>query len=766
MADYDFHQLSAYDLEILARDLLQAQWGVTIESFKSGKDGGIDLRYAQGNENLIIQVKHYMRTGLNGLLYELRKEAQKVQGLEPKRYSVVTSVPLSAANKDTIVSLIGNDILAPQDVLGREDLNNLLSQHPEIEQQHFKLWLASKTVLDRVLHNAATTQSDFKAKQVHEKACRYVQSKAYPEALKMLKEHRVAVISGPPGVGKTTLADLLLYEHLEKGFQAILIQRDIDEGKAVFEFSKKQVFYFDDFMGATFLGDTSGGSIGANDKALLDFVAMVKASPNSRLIVTTREHVYSQAMSRSERLRDSSLSDFRVFLHMPGYSFTQKARILYNHLYFSDLPHDYRAELLKDEFYLKIVKHKKFNPRLIEWLTTYRRFRDIPVENYRGFIENLLNDPSEIWRHAYEQEISDAARSLLLALFSDGGNARTAVLEREFTALHEERARRYGFQTKPEDYRSALREISNSFIKATGDTHIEVIDPSVLDLLNTVIREAPNNASDIIASATRFSQIQRVWTFAKAEGGPAMDNALQQGAARLAPAIRARALEDRKFEVGEKAYGYRGPTHEARLVVLLEMADRYPASPYIELVKPMFERLQKEWKAGNLDISDGVRAVRTLSASTRLPKSEAATMRSELLEQVLHEASSGCGSDELRELIGVIDTSNGASAEHLEAARAAFASYEDSFFSEELSQCQSTEQFNGIIDDLDLIATELSVDVDQLVERVADAQTEFEERSYEYADHMQDEWKEQWRENRDFECTVSEMFGSLKDESN
>ncbi len=43
MLDYDFHQLSPYDLEILARDLLQAHWGVTIESFKTGKDGGIDL---------------------------------------------------------------------------------------------------------------------------------------------------------------------------------------------------------------------------------------------------------------------------------------------------------------------------------------------------------------------------------------------------------------------------------------------------------------------------------------------------------------------------------------------------------------------------------------------------------------------------------------------------------------------------------------------------------------------------------------------------
>lgn len=50
MPEYDFHQLSPYDLEILARDLLQAHWGVRLESFKTGRDRGIDLRYAPGRD--------------------------------------------------------------------------------------------------------------------------------------------------------------------------------------------------------------------------------------------------------------------------------------------------------------------------------------------------------------------------------------------------------------------------------------------------------------------------------------------------------------------------------------------------------------------------------------------------------------------------------------------------------------------------------------------------------------------------------------------
>jgi hypothetical protein len=470
MPEYDFHQLSPYDLEILARDLLQAHWAVTLESFKTGRDRGIDLRYAAAPDTTIVQVKHYLRTGLKGLLRDLKSEAIKVRRLQLRRYVLVTSVRLSPTDKDGIVAILGADILQPKDVLGAEDLNNLLGQHPTIESHHFKLWLASRANLDRVIHNAAVTRSEFKAKQVYEQAKRFVANDAYPRAFRMLAEERVAIIAGPPGVGKTTLADLLLYAHLEKGCQAVLIQRDITEGEELFQAGVRQIFYFDDFMGATFASERFGAAAGVNDRALLNFIAMVRARPTARLILTTREHVYAQALDRSERLRQAGLDDLRVLLTMPSYSQMQRARILYNHLYFSDLPDAYREELLRNDFYLRIVKHEKFNPRLIEWLSSYRRLRAVPVERYRTFVDNLLRDPSEIWRHAYEQEITEAGRSMLLALRSLGGKSVAQALRAAFSALHPTRAARYHFSTRSEDFHSSLREVATASSNRQGRT--------------------------------------------------------------------------------------------------------------------------------------------------------------------------------------------------------------------------------------------------------------------------------------------------------
>jgi hypothetical protein len=49
MSRYTFTSLSPQDFEELVRDLLQVEWNVAIEAFKTGRDGGIDLRYASAH---------------------------------------------------------------------------------------------------------------------------------------------------------------------------------------------------------------------------------------------------------------------------------------------------------------------------------------------------------------------------------------------------------------------------------------------------------------------------------------------------------------------------------------------------------------------------------------------------------------------------------------------------------------------------------------------------------------------------------------------
>jgi hypothetical protein len=760
MSDYDFHQLSPYDFEVFVRDLLQAHWKVTVESFKAGRDGGIDLRYARAGHKVIVQVKHFARTGLAGLLREMKTEATKVQTLKPDRYVVVTSVPLSPANKDDLVKIVGPSFLNASDVFGREDLNNLLGLNKQIEDRHYKLWLASRAVLDRVLHNAAATRSEFKARQVHIQARRYVQGASYPVAAKVLQEQRVVVISGPPGIGKSTLANLLLYEHLERGFQAVVIQKDIREAEGLFQEGTPQIFYFDDFMGATFLGERNPMLADGSDRALLDFIAMVRARPDARLVLTTREHIYQQAMGRSERLRASELDDLRVFLSMPSYDLRDRGLILYNHLYFSDLPTAYRDELLRGDFYLVIVKHKKFNPRLIEWLSTFRRLQNVPVAAYRSFVVSLLRDPSEIWRHAYEQEISNAGRSMLLTVFSLGGKTLGATLKSAFSALHAVRASHHRFETRPEDFSTALREVNGAFIKPDGAHGIGVIDASVLDLLNSVVSTAPTNAIDIAVGAVTFAQIEALWSFAKTDRSGGIVNALRDELPRVAASIRKLMIVPREFIDPQGRVHFRGSSFESRLVVVVEMFREMGGVVLQNMIEELSTKLIANWKLESLDVTDAVDALRVLNTLQGEAKARFLALAIDIKGALESQVNAGCRSDELKALIDVLDLA-GADSGAVPALRAGFAKFLGDGFRDDVLECRSVEQYDALLEDLKLFQKVLGVDVGPPVGIVQLAKSEHMENEEAYADHMQDEWKERYRDERDDERSLSEIFGSL-----
>ncbi len=465
---YEFKQLSPADFEDLTCDLLQKHWGIRFESFKNGRDLGIDLRYsAVPGQNIIIQCKHFAGSTVSKLTSELRsKEAPKVTKLAPSRYILVTSLPLSPTDKANIKSALYPHVLTTHDIVGAGELNNLLGLHPDIEIKHFKLWLSSVEVLKRVLHNAERVQTDFDVERVRRAIPRYVQNANYTAAMNILDKNRFVIISGVPGIGKTTLADMLLFAHLESSYEPVVIKSDITEGRRLFNKEAKQVFYFDDFLGETFLGNRFDFVGKKEDFAILDFMEMIIHSKYARMILTTREHILQHAFQISEHFYrgKGSLSAHRCVLDLASYGLLDRARILYNHIYFSDLPDGYKAELLRDRFYMTVLKHRNFNPRLVEWLSKFTNIRMHPIASYQSEVERILENPAQLWRIAFEQQISEAARSVLLALYSLGGSAPLDRLEETWRILHQERAAKHHWRTAAEDWRRSLQDLEGGFI--------------------------------------------------------------------------------------------------------------------------------------------------------------------------------------------------------------------------------------------------------------------------------------------------------------
>ena len=276
---YDLNIFSPNEFEEFSRDILQAKLDKYIESFKTGKDGGIDLRFSLANGlKAIIQAKRYKN--VNSLIENLKKEVIKVGILNPDQYIITTTVGLSPHNKEIIKSLFTPYIISTEDIYGKEDLLNILSQNEKIEKKYYKLWISSTTILERVLHSKIYNQSAFELQEISYQNKLYVQNRSFNEALNILNNYRHIIISGIPGIGKTTLSRILTFYLLANGYEEFVYLSDnIDDGYTYFNEEKKQIFLFDDFLGKNFF---EAKDLQKNDDKIIKFINKIKNSPDKQ----------------------------------------------------------------------------------------------------------------------------------------------------------------------------------------------------------------------------------------------------------------------------------------------------------------------------------------------------------------------------------------------------------------------------------------------------------------------------------------------------
>lgn len=435
MSNYDFQTLSFDEFEHLVRDLLQKFWNVHLESFKAGRDGGIDLRYTTvvNLPGTIVQCKRYAANAFSRLYGELiNSELAKVNALKPARYVIATSVALSPDNKAKILEKFSPYCHGPQDIFGRDDINSLLGRYPDIEQQNVKLWLSGVPMLERLLNAGIFNLTAATIDSVRSELARIVIHDGINDARLMLQKHHHVVLVGLPGIGKTTVAQILLAERVHEGDEPVCVTGDINEAMALLtkpmnDPNHRLVIHYDDFLGQTSLEAKFNKN---EEQRLSRLIETVKTMPNVRLIMTTRDYILEQAKRTHEHLSRAEPEWAKCSVRLEHYDQGRRAKILYQHLYFSDMPNSRLNALLKANTHKAIIRHPNFNPRIISALCKRVVTDSISDAEFVTSVLDKLDQPDEVWKHPFEQQLDRATQLMLLALVTfPGARAHKADLE-------------------------------------------------------------------------------------------------------------------------------------------------------------------------------------------------------------------------------------------------------------------------------------------------------------------------------------------------
>lgn len=434
MTDYDLALLNDKDFEKLVADLLSAEFGVAVERFKPGKDGGVDGRWFElsGGES-ILQCKHWPKASMSAIVRHISKEEKaKVDALAPERYIFACSTPLSRKNKKIIASAFAPHIKSESDVIGLEGIQDLISKHKHVERKHYKLWLSSANVLVSLINNGVLGRSDDAIVDIRAALSRYVETDDARRAREQLASARVLVIKGEPGVGKTTLAQQLVMESIADGFQLVVIERDVQEAEGSYDLEKKQIFYFDDFLGRNFLEIIADNK----DSHILNFMRRVMRSENKRFILTSRTHILDRGKQLSELFRVENLNKREFELTVGHLSRMEKAKILYAHIWNGRLPPWVIEALYVNNRYLSVVDHKNYNPRIISFITDPERLVDVNPSAFWGYVKGTLDNPEAIWRHVFDRQIGKDTRDIAILVTLNGNDVDQPVLEAAFERLN------------------------------------------------------------------------------------------------------------------------------------------------------------------------------------------------------------------------------------------------------------------------------------------------------------------------------------------
>ena len=335
--------------------------------------------------------------------------------------------------------------------------------------------------LDALVPGEAARRSTADVAAAVELARVFVPTQAYLETLGVLGQHRFAVLTGPPEMGKTAIARMVGLAALTDGWEVHECVRP-DELWSVFARDRRQVFVADDAFGSTEYRPD------AAERWAVELDAILRAMDERHWLLWTsrpaplraglrrihREHGVERFPQPAEIGVDTALLDA-----------SEKALVLFRHAKAAALPHR-STELVRAEGW-HIVSHPHFTPERIRRFVA-GRLRELASGSSRTDVTALvaeeIREPTAAMTASYRSLAPDHRAVLIAVLDAPPG----PVSERDLAAS----VRRHSPAGLPQPPAEIVDRLADHFLRPLHPASVTWVHPSWRDL---VIDELAHDAA-------------------------------------------------------------------------------------------------------------------------------------------------------------------------------------------------------------------------------------------------------------------------------
>jgi hypothetical protein len=363
-------------------------------------------------------------------------------------------------------------------VLGERELGESLDRHPAVRAAIPSV-LGSRD-LSPLLSASARARSSLDVDRAQALATVFWPTRAYEHARRVLAAHRFVVLTGPPEMGKTAIAEMLALAQMTDGWEAHQCNSP-EQLWPVFDVSRRQVFVADDAFGSTEYRPDAAERWAQSLGRLLTML-----DRNHWLIWTSRPAPLKAGLRRVQRERHSERfpAPGEVLVDASDLDLAEKTLILFRHAKARGASSAAR-DLVRSTA-LSIVENRYFTPERIRRLVSDRlealqqiAHQDGP-DRVRNELERELASPTEAMRTSF-RALGSEHRELLIALLDA---PEGLIDERELAAVV--RRHHAGGLSRPP--RELIDRLTDHFLRVTP-LGVGWVHPSWRDFVINELRE-------------------------------------------------------------------------------------------------------------------------------------------------------------------------------------------------------------------------------------------------------------------------------------